>query len=62
MKANCPEIRRMESRQQQRVIEGEWKEQIERRERVRKWHLVGKKVFILFVLQDIESSRQEKEM
>ena len=27
----------MESRQQQRVIEGEWKEQIERRERVRRY-------------------------
>jgi len=31
---NCPELRRLESRQMQRVVQEEWKAQQERREQV----------------------------
>lgn len=34
-RANCPELREVESRQMQRVVQDEWKEQIGRRDRVR---------------------------
>ena len=33
-RANCPELREVESRQMQRAVKEEWREQIEQREKV----------------------------
>ena len=33
-RVNCPELRRLESRQMQRKVQEEWKEQVERKEKV----------------------------
>ena len=33
-RSNCPDLRRLESRQMQRAVEEEWKEQIEQRQEV----------------------------